>query len=117
MNLLLKSKDENLSMVEKRSSERVPTTINAQFFYGNLFYSGTVLNVSEKGMFINTRRCLPKEAMFVVMVRSGKRSFKVIAKVKRANRFNDDCNGMGVELLSPSSEYLRFIDNLKISCH
>ena len=113
MSILLKTRNESMSLIEKRSCERVPTSITAQFFYGNLFYSGTVLNVSEKGMFINTKRCLPKEAMFVVLVKSEKSSFKVIAKVKRADRCNEDCHGMGVELLSPPGEYLQFISNLK----
>ena len=116
MNLLLKNKSEMTALMENRNFKRIQTKIDARFFYGNLFYSGTVLNVSENGMFINTKRFLPIDSMFVVIVRSNHNYFKVIAKVKRAQKLTDVFNGMGVELLSPSTDYLKFINNLIASC-
>ncbi len=116
MKKMLKNKNEMAALMEKRNSKRIQTKIDARFFYGNMFYSGTVLNVSEKGMFINTKRFLPDDSMFVVIVRSNHNYFKVIAKVKRSQKFSDVSDGMGVELLSPSSEYLKFINNLIVSC-
>jgi hypothetical protein len=117
MNLLLmKNKSEMAALMEKRNFKRIQTKIDARFFYGNLFYSGTVLNVSENGMFINTKRFLPLDSMFVVIVRSNHNYFKVIAKVKRSQKSNDISNGVGVELLSPSSDYLKFINNLVTAC-
>ncbi len=104
---------------ERRSfkRKRITANIDARFFYGNMFYSGTVLNLSEKGMFINTRRCLPFEPMFVVIIRIENELLNVIAKVKRITKLNTDCDGMGVELLSPSNGYLELIKRLKITWH
>jgi len=99
---------------EKRAFKRIDATIDARFFFGNIFYSGTVLNVSEKGMFINTKRCLPSDSMFVIIIREENALLKVIAKVRRFAVDGSSCNGMGVELLSPSADYVKFIDRLKI---
>jgi hypothetical protein len=112
MDILLRKKKENAALVNKRSFERVSTSINARFFFGNLFYSGTLLNVSEKGMFINTKRYLPIESMFVVIFRLDNELFKIIAKVKRVAK-DDSTNGMGIELLSPSNDYMEYINSLK----
>jgi hypothetical protein len=111
----MKHKREMAVLMEKRNFKRIQIKIDARFFYGNLFYSGTVLNVSENGMFINTKRFLPIDSMFVVIVRSNHNYFKVIAKVKRSQKSNDISNGVGVELLSPSTDYLKFINNLVTS--
>ncbi len=113
MELLFKKKSCSTDVMDKRAFERIPTSIDAKFFYGNLFYSGKVLNVSEKGMFINTKRCLPSEAMFVVIFRTDNELFKMIARVKRVAKA-DDSDGIGVELVSPSIEYLELLNTLKV---
>jgi len=102
-----------MAFVEKRAYKRINTNIDARFFYGNIFYSGRVLNLSEKGMFINTKKCLPHDSMFVVILKEGEELLKVIAKVKRLSISDEGCEGMGVELLSPSVGYLDFINKLR----
>ncbi len=87
--------------------------MDARFFYGNLFYSGTILNISEKGMFINTKRFFPSESMLVVLMRVDTSLLKVIARVKRMVKSNLDDEGIGVELLSPSAAYREFVHGLK----
>lgn len=113
MELSLKKKGKASNLINRRLFERIPTSIDIKFFYGNLFYSGTVLNISEKGMFINTKRCLPYEAMFVVIFDKNSALFKMIVKVKRIATCEDPY-GMGVELVSPSTKYLEFVNNLKV---
>lgn len=98
--------------MERRTLSRIPTNIDARFFYGNMFYTGTVLDMSEKGLFLNTKRYLPNDAMFVLIFHLEGTLLKVIAKVKRRET-SDAKNGMGVELLSPSINYLEFVDSLK----
>jgi hypothetical protein len=104
-----KEKNEQMSDIEKRAFERIPVNISARFYHGNIFYSGIVRNLSEQGMFIDTKKCLPSDSMFVVIIREKNDLLKVIAKVKRASRNTDTCLGMGVELLSPSPGYLDFV--------
>lgn len=100
---------------EKRSFKRINTNIDARFFYGDIFYSGTVLNISEKGMFIHTKRRLPSDSMFVIIIREEHALLKVIAKVRRYSVDYTGSDGMGVELLSPSADYVKFINRLKIA--
>jgi hypothetical protein len=104
---------EQMAFAEKRAFNRISAKIEARFFFGNIFYSGTVLNISEKGMFINTRRVLPSDAMFVIIIREDNELLKVIAKVKRVVYSTAEKQGMGVELLSPSVGYLQFINSLR----
>ena len=99
--------------MERRSGKRIKASIDARFFYGNLFYSGTVLDLSEKGMYINTRRCLPFESMFIILIQLENGILKVIARVKRNVMTDSNCGGLGVELLSPSEDYQHFIKGLK----
>ena len=98
---------------ESRSCTRIQTDIDARFFFGNLFYSGKVLNLSDSGMFISTKRFLPSDAMFVVIIRLENELLKVIAKVKRIASTAGNSAGMGVELLSPSRSYLDFVGKMK----
>jgi len=99
--------------MEKRAHPRIPTKIDARFFYGNLFYSGTVSNISQKGMFVNTRRLLPTGSIFVILIRAENQLLKVVARVKRNIRENGSHDGMGVELLSPSAPYMDLVSGLQ----
>ena len=100
-------------VTERRTCERIQTNIDARFFYGNLFYSGSVSNMSDSGMFINTKRFLPIDSMFVVIIRLENELLKVIAKVKRLTSTSDTGDGMGVVLLSPSRSYLELVSSMK----
>ena len=104
-----KEKNKQMPFVDKRAFSRIPVNIDARFFHGNIFYSGIIRNLSEQGMYIETKKCLPSDSMFVVIIREENDLLKVIAKVKRASINTDTCLGMGVELLSPSSGYLDFV--------
>jgi len=87
--------------MEKSTVERLQSGIDARFNYGDMFYSGTILNLSEKGMFIKTRICLPPGSMFVVMVREDHELLKIPAKVKYSTKASVHYEGMGVEILNP----------------
>lgn len=113
MNQVLYEKNGSLKVMERRSHTRISTKIDARFFHGNLFYSGSVSNISQKGMFINTKRLLPSGAIFVVLIRIENQLLKVIARVKRNVRDNSDGDGMGVELLSPSDMYMDLVSGLQ----
>jgi len=113
MKIVPMEKKTSKMLKERRSSERFKTNIDARFFYGNLFYSGTVSDVSDSGMFINTKRYLPADSMFVVIIRLENELLKVIAKVKRLTSTADNGAGMGVVLLSPSRSYLDLVSTMK----
>lgn len=82
-----------------------------------MFFAGSVRNLSEKGMYISTDTCLPEDSFFTIIVREEKRLMKVIAKVRRNTKTGDFFDGMGIELLSPSVSYLKYVDSLKAAVY
>ena len=54
--------------IEKRSYERVRTNMDVRFYCGNMFYSGTAINISKGGMLIKTGNCLPITSGIVVIM-------------------------------------------------
>lgn len=105
-------KSEHISYGEKRAFKRIPANIDARFFYGNTFYSGVIRNLSDHGMFIDTKKSLPSDSMFVVILREDNDLLKVTVKVKRFPTNSDSCLGMGVELIGTSSGYVEFFHRL-----
>lgn len=112
--MFARSRDNNeqISYGEKRSSRRISARIDARLFHSNTFHSGTVLNLSDYGMFIKTDRCVPHDSIFVVIIRDDNHLMKLIAKVKYVMENHDTYSGMGVELLDPFSQYANFLDRL-----
>ena len=100
--------------MERRASDRVETNIVARLFCDNLFHSETVKNVSDDGMFINTKRLLPTGSIFVVIFRLENELLSVIAKVKRLTSTADNRSGIGATLVNPSRKYLEFIHSKKL---
>ena len=98
---------------EKRVTERISANEEVNISYRNMFYSGTVLNLSEKGMFIGTKKYFPPDSMCVITFREKNDFMKLFAKVKQRTSLNTFYNGIGVELLGPPQTYLQFIDTLR----
>lgn len=103
------------SFMERRSFDRIPVRIDARFFYGNMFYTGTVCDLSEGGMFIRTRKYLPANAIFLLMLRLNNKVLQIPAQVKRYVRTNGSRDGMGVVLMnSAKKEYAAFLNEVKM---
>ncbi len=115
MNFLFKKKTIPSYFVEKRAVERIDANLETRLSYGNMFYTGIVLNLSEKGMFISTRRFLPSNTIFLIIVRMEDKLLKIPAKVKRLTKTDSFYYGMGVELLTPPAKYLEFVDRLRVN--
>ncbi len=106
-------KNDGMVFAEKRAFKRVSAKISVVYLYGNMFYSGDILNLSEKGIFIRTKWCIPHESVFVLMIQVGNELLKVMAKVKRSARLNNNCDGIGIEIPDPSDGYLDFVKRQK----
>ncbi len=102
--------------MEKRTYDRMPVGIDARFFCGKMFYSGTVFNLSAEGMHISTKKCFPLGTSIVVIFCHGKDLLQVNTKVKRLTRTNGCYCGMGIEILKPSKKYLNYVDSLSPVC-
>jgi hypothetical protein len=109
MNFLFKKKTIPNYYAEKRAVKRMAANLETRLSYGNMFYTGIVLNLSEKGMFIS----LPSNTTFLIIIRMEDKLLKIPAKVKRLTKTDSFYYGMGVELLTPPDEYLEFVENIK----
>ena len=99
--------------MEKRSFKRMTSKIDARLFHGNLFYSGTVLNFSEQGMFLSSKICLPSDSMCLIMIRENSSLLNFLARVRHAKKTDVYSRGMGIELLKPSKHYLDFVESFR----
>ena len=99
--------------MQKRVYDRLPANVDVKFFYGNMFYSGIITNLSEHGMFIRTRRCLPFESKFEIFFHLKDDVLKVPAKVTRIVKTDVFFDGMGVELFNQPAQYLEFVNSFK----
>lgn len=99
--------------MEKRVFERMPTNIEAKFFCGNTMHTGTVTNISENGMFINTRMCLPFDSQFQILLPLKGDVLKVPVRVSRMVKVNDFYEGMGLSLVGGNSGYRDFVTKLR----
>ncbi len=99
--------------MEKRSFERIDADLDVRFSYGYIFYTGKISNLSEKGLFIRTRNCLPDNSIVLVMFQVEDELVKLLARVKRSAKSGNNHDGMGIEILNPQKKYLNYIDSLK----
>ena len=97
--------------MEMRTFMKIPVEIEARLFCGNMFYAGTVRNISIEGMHINTKSCFPVGTSIVIIFHKGKNLLQVSTKVKRLTRTNGCYNGMDVEILNLSKNYLDYVNS------
>ncbi len=109
MTLLMKEEDNTIELQERRVYRRIPANISVRYYFNNIFYTGTILNISESGLFLSTRKCLPLDSFFVVIVNTENKILKLIARVKRVTKNTCECDGLGISLLEPPNEY-RLVD-------
>ncbi len=97
---------------EKRACRRIHANLQARLFYGNLIYTGTVTNLSEKGMFIRTKVQFPVNSVCITLVLVNEQVVKIPVKVKRTaapeSEYSTDC-GIGVELVNAPQNYLDYV--------
>ncbi len=94
---------------EKRLNERIPSGENILITYKSNIFMGTILNLSEIGMFIGTKTCFPPDSTLLLE----NDYIKIQARVKRTTEMNGYYDGVGVELPEPSHKYLDFINSMK----
>ncbi len=99
--------------MEKRASERIPVNIEVKFKCRNMSTCGTITDISENGMFIDTEDFfLPSEWQFELFIYDEEEKLCVDVDIKRVLMNPTLNSGIGVELISPSAEYVAFVKNL-----
>ncbi len=92
--------------------ERIPVDLRSRFSHGNIFNSGTIMNLSKEGMFIKTKNVISVDSVITVIMHTGKELFQIFAKVKRLNRTAEYYDGMDIEIISSNYNYLKYVKNL-----
>ena len=100
--------------MQRRYFERIPSDIKIRFSCDNMDYCGTITNLSEKGMFINTHdMCFPFDSKFEVVIDLNGKTMNIPVKVSRLTKTNDSYDGIAVELLNPPQSYLELLKDLR----
>ena len=99
---------------EKRLYSRMPSKIKARFYCNDTDYSGTIMNISENGMFISTGTvAFPFESNLDIFIRRRELLLKVTVKVLILTKTENVFDGMGVQVIDPNPDYLKFVRSLQ----
>lgn len=109
--------------IEKRAFQRIPADIPIRYLLWNpLFwkeqYSGTIKNISDKGMLISTKtRSFPLDSLMEISIPLKDNVLLIDAKfsniVWRRMLPDDTCDTIGIELSNPPAEYLDLVRSLR----
>ena len=100
--------------MQKRSFERMPAKINVKFFCCESQYNGTIMNLSEGGMYISTDEMnFPFDSELDIIISMTSDILKIPVKVMRITKSSDSYDGLGVTVLKPSGHYIDFVNHCK----
>ncbi len=99
--------------MEKRDFKRISLNIQVKFFSGKTEYAGTMMNFSEKGMYISKEVNFPLKTQLEILIPVKEEILKVFAEVRNFTKSGHVYNGIGVELVNPPQNYIEFINSLK----
>ena len=109
-------------LIKKRAYERLPLEMEVQFRQLDDMYPGTIKNISQNGMYIETSAPLPFQSNFDVhmpfktklqiYVSFNNTVLEIPVRVKRLVKNGADFTGMGVMLSNPCHNYMAFLSNL-----
>jgi hypothetical protein len=102
-----------LSFMEKRSFERFDANLPVKYYCDDRLYSGTVRNISEKGMFINTANFLPCIDRLEIIIPLEEEISKFSARIKRVEKIDDLNYSMGIEIVDPPENYTQFVSTFR----
>jgi Tfp pilus assembly protein PilZ len=100
--------------MQRRSFERVPAKIKVKFFCCQSNYDGTIMNLSEGGMFISTDQMrFPFDSEIEIIIPLISDILKVPVKVVRITKSSDFYDGLGVEVIDPTDQYKNFVSSFR----
>lgn len=111
--------------MKKRAYERIPLDMKVEFLQSDLSYSGTLKNISQNGMYIETSEPLPFnstldihipfKSKLKILIDFNNNVLEVPVKVRRLVQEGAFFTGMGVMLMDTSQNYLDFMSSLVTS--
>ena len=106
------------TITDRRIHDRIPVRVQARFFCGNKIYSGKIIDVSEKGMFVCTDMTLPRKSRLEIMILVNRKVLTIPVMVRRRVKREDlQCkdvhSGIGVEFIDVPQSYIQYLNVLK----
>jgi len=101
--------------MDKRSHKRINAIVAVRFSSGSSYYSyglGTIIDISENGMRIETCKCLASDTEAKLIVYGNNKVLSVPIKVTRVIKNNGFYDAMGIEVLNPPKDYKEFVNTL-----
>jgi len=96
-----------------RTFDRIPVLIEVEINCDNKVYKGTLMNLSESGMFIRTNSMpFPLQSLIEISMPMNEEMIIISGKLVREENIRGYYNGIGVELLNPPKNYIDFIYSL-----
>jgi len=100
--------------MQRRAFERVPANIKVKFFCCESHYDGTIMNLSDEGMYISTDEMrFPFDSEIDIIIPLNLDILKVPVKVMRMTKSSEFYDGLGVRVLKPSVHYIDFVNNCR----
>ena len=103
------------SIIENRAFERISTNIWTGIMHSseNIICSGIMKNCSEKGMYIRGCCLFLFDYKSEILIPLEKEILRVPIKVTRAVMKGNIYEGIGVEILNSSQDFIEFVHSLK----
>ena len=95
--------------MEKRAFERVPSFLDAKLFYDDYSYDALILNLSQNGIYFSVGAYLSTGLNIKISLPLESPEVTVPFKIVRMSMIGRICFSCGAELLSPSQEYIKFV--------
>jgi len=99
--------------MKKRSVERIPLSLEAEFDWSREIRSGSLANISEKGMLLTTGNCPPMRAKFNISLPTDGGLLKVPVRVRRVLKKDNRYTAVGLEVVNPPRQYLDYVYSLR----
>ena len=99
--------------MQRRAYNRVRTQLEAKFYCDDKVNFGVITNVSENGLFINTKIDFPVNISFDLLIPLDDALLSIPVKISRLARSKGECSGIGVEVIDPPQNYLVYVGQLR----
>ena len=101
--------------MQRRAFERILVNFKVRYFCGDTAWNGTITDLSEIGMFIDTTIDFPFDSNFELVLPLSDEVMKISAIIKRMVKDKGVYKGMGVELINPPENYLKMVNELRLT--
>ena len=109
--------------MKKRAAERISANVQASFFCDDKEYTGTIKNLSNTGIYMETEICPTLKSILrtfissklIIVIPSKTGDLEVPVKFRRLEKITGYDMGIGIELSNPQENYLAFVNDLRKS--